>query len=292
MATDGALELSVVVPARDERENLAPLLERTRRALVAAGIRGELIIVDDGSSDGTFAELLRLAGEQDFLRPLRLAEGRGQSAAIAAGIAAARGRWIATLDGDLQNDPADLPGLLEMARQGGFDMVQWVLANRRDSFPRRAGSRVAGWTRRLLLGDRTLDTGCATRVVTAVLARTFPLQFRGMHRFLPLYARRTGARVVETRGAPFGPRAARRRTRARAPSLQWRSSAPKPVGERPRAGRILGDRRRRSGRSGPDLLARFPSPMSGPTRKPKARRSSSGKQRGRRRWRASRETEV
>jgi len=198
MATDGALELSVVVPARDERENLAPLLEQTRRALVAAGIRGELIVVDDGSSDGTFAELLRLAGEQDFLRPLRLAEGRGQSAAIAAGIAAARGRWIATLDGDLQNDPADLPGLLEMARQGGFDMVQGVRASRRDSFPKRAGSRVAGWTRRLLLGDRTLDTGCATRVVTAVLARTFPLQFRGMHRFLPLYARRTGARVVET----------------------------------------------------------------------------------------------
>ncbi len=199
MAPDGALELSVVVPARDERENLAPLLEQTRRALVAAGIDGELIIVDDGSSDGTFAELLRLASEQDFLRPLRLTEGRGQSAAIAAGIAAARGRWIATLDGDLQNDPADLPGLLEMARQGGFDMVQGVRANRRDSFPRRAGSRVAGWTRRLLLGDRTLDTGCATRVVTAVLARTFPLQFRGVHRFLPLYARRTGARVVETR---------------------------------------------------------------------------------------------
>lgn len=198
MAAAGTPELSVVVPARDERDNLAPLLEQTRHALASAGIAGELIVVDDGSSDGTFAELVRLAGGQEFLRPLRLPEGRGQSAALAAGIAAARGRWIATLDGDLQNDPADLPGLLEMARQGGFDMVQGVRVNRRDSFPRKAGSRVAGWTRRLLLGDRTLDTGCATRVLTAVLARTFPLQFRGLHRFLPLYARRTGARVVET----------------------------------------------------------------------------------------------
>lgn len=198
MAAAGTPDLSVVVPARDERENLAPLLEQTRRALATAGISGELIVVDDGSSDGTFAELLRLAGEQEFLRPLRLPEGRGQSAALAAGIAAARGRWIATLDGDLQNDPADLPGLLEMARQGGFDMVQGVRVNRRDSFPRKAGSSVAGWTRRLLLGDRTQDTGCSTRVVTAALARTFPLQFRGLHRFLPLYARRTGARVAET----------------------------------------------------------------------------------------------
>jgi dolichol-phosphate mannosyltransferase len=198
MATVGTPELSVVVPARDERENIAPLLEQTRRALASAGIAGELIVVDDGSSDGTFAELVRLAGDQEFVRPLRLPEGRGQSAAIAAGIAAARGLWIATLDGDLQNDPADLPGLLEMARQGGFDMVQGVRVNRQDSFTHKAGSRVAGWTRRLLLGDRTEDTGCATRVVTAALARTFPLQFRGMHRFLPLYARRTGARVVET----------------------------------------------------------------------------------------------
>jgi glycosyltransferase involved in cell wall biosynthesis len=99
----------VVVPARDERENLAPLLEQTRRALASAGISGELIVVDDGSSDGTFEELLRLAGGQDFLKPLRLPEGQGQSAAIAAGIAAARGRWIATLDGASRTTPPICP---------------------------------------------------------------------------------------------------------------------------------------------------------------------------------------
>ena len=196
--TSAPPELSIVVPALDEEDNVRPLVEQVKLAVIDTGIDAELIVVDDGSTDGTTAKLLALSAQYPWLRPLRRHRRQGQSAALHAGIHAARGRYIAMLDADLQNDPADLPALLEPVRAGRADMAQGDRsAHRRDTFVRRVSSWVGRLTRRLLLGDTIHDTGCSARVVTAAVARQYPLQFKGMHRFLPVYARMLGARVIE-----------------------------------------------------------------------------------------------
>ncbi|HYE03834.1 MAG TPA: glycosyltransferase, partial [Phycisphaerales bacterium] len=126
--------------------------------------------------------------------------GHGQSAAFYAGFRAARGELIATLDADLQNDPADLPAMLELMRRHGADMVQGDRSHaRRDALVRRAGSRVGRAFRRRLLGDTIRDTGCSLRIMRRELALRLPLEFRGMHRFIPATARHLGYEVIETR---------------------------------------------------------------------------------------------
>jgi dolichol-phosphate mannosyltransferase len=193
--TDGAPDLSVVIPARDEAENLPALLDEMEQKL--AGIRIEAIVVDDGSSDVTPELLGRLRERHPWLVALRHDEPLGQSAALASGFRTARGAAIATIDGDRQNDPGDLPALWAIVRGGDADLAQGFRADRRDPLLRRAAAAAARPVRRILLGDTTRDIGCATRVMTAELARRLPLDFRGMHRFLPILARMQGARVVE-----------------------------------------------------------------------------------------------
>jgi len=200
-ATDQSapIELSIVVPALNEQDNVSSLVEEIRKAVIdGAGIVAEVIIVDDGSTDQTPQRLGALGRKYPWLRALRRERSAGQSAAMHAGIQAARGAFIATLDADLQNDPADLPVMLGMMREGQFDLVQGDRSmNRRDNLIRRIGSVVGRAARRWLLGDSTRDTGCSARIVRAEIARQFPLQFRGMHRFLPAYARMLGARIIE-----------------------------------------------------------------------------------------------
>ncbi len=194
-----APELSIVVPALDEQENVGPLVEQVRHAIIDEGVTAELIIIDDGSRDETPQRLTALVRKYPWLRVLRREAPRGQSAAMYAGIQAARGRFIATLDADLQNDPADLPLMLNMIRKGDYDMVQGDRSmNRRDNIVRRVGSVVGRAFRRWLLGDPIRDTGCSARVVRAEIAKQFPLQFKGMHRFMPAYARMLGARIIES----------------------------------------------------------------------------------------------
>jgi len=190
-------ELSVVVPARDEAANLGPLLVEIEEKLVGPGLAVEVIVVDDGSRDETPALLSELARRYGWLSVVRREASVGQSAAIGAGICLARGAAVATLDADLQNDPADLPGLWEIVRAGRADLAQGIRTPRCDPVARRAAAAAGRLARRALLKDPTRDTGCATRVFTAELGRRFPLHFRGMHRFLPVYARMLGARVVE-----------------------------------------------------------------------------------------------
>lgn len=191
-------ELSIVVPALNEEENVAPLVEQVQAAVIDAQIAAELIVVDDGSTDRTLPRLRELAMERPWLRVLYRAEPRGQSAAMFAGIQAARGEWIATLDADLQNDPADLPAMLTIARGDGVDMVQGDRSrNRRDNAVRRVSSVVGRRFRYVLVSDPIRDTGCSARVVRADIAKQFPLQFKGMHRFMPAYARMIGATIVE-----------------------------------------------------------------------------------------------
>ncbi|MCE9591683.1 MAG: glycosyltransferase family 2 protein [Planctomycetes bacterium] len=190
-------ELSIVVPALNEEDNVGPLVEEVRRAVIDAGIAAELIVVDDGSTDATPQRLRDLQTKNPWLRVLRRDKARGQSAAMYAGIQAARGRFIATLDADLQNDPADLPPMLAKVRTGEADMTQGLRARRKDSLVRLCTSWVGRTTRKVILGDDIRDTGCTTRIVKASIARQFPLEFKGMHRFMPVYARMVGAKVVE-----------------------------------------------------------------------------------------------
>ena len=193
-----APELSVVIPALNEAENVKPLVEEIDRTVRGAGIEAELIIVDDGSTDGTHERLLELAATRPWLRVLRRDSPQGQSAAMGAGIAAARGAFIATLDADLQNDPADIPAMLEMLKRQGADFVQGDRSrNRSDTWMRRRASWVGRSARNLILRDPVRDTGCSARVLRAEVARRLPLQYKGMHRFFPAYAARLGAKIIE-----------------------------------------------------------------------------------------------
>jgi dolichol-phosphate mannosyltransferase len=185
--------ISVVVPVFDEESNLAPLVAEIGAAFAA--LHYELLIVDDGSRDGTAATLARLAGDDPHLRGLRHDRNYGQSAALATGFAAARGELLVTLDGDLQNDPADAPRLLEELERG-FDVVSGVRQRRQDSWVRKVSSRIANGVRRRVLHDGISDVGCSLKAYrTRVLKRLPP--FHGMHRFLPALARMEGARITE-----------------------------------------------------------------------------------------------
>lgn len=192
------MRLSVVVPVRDEADNVAPLVEEIRDALEGR-CEYEVVCVDDGSTDGTLDRLKALQRGFPRLRVLRHARGCGQSAAIRTGVAAARGGWIATLDGDGQNDPADIPRLLAVRDAEGGEGARLMVAGwrrrRRDGWQRRVSSRVANAVRARLLRDGTPDTGCGLKLFPRALFLELPY-FDHMHRFLPALARRAGARVV------------------------------------------------------------------------------------------------
>jgi glycosyltransferase involved in cell wall biosynthesis len=193
----GAPALTLVVPARDEAPNLALLVAEVEAALLSLPVDLELVVVDDGSRDGTAALLASLAAARPWLRTLRLDVPSGKTAALRSGFRAARADVVATMDADLQDDPRDLPPMLELLASGGADFVQGLRARRADG-PLRAGAAWVGRAaRRLVLGDPTRDTGGGLRALRAEVARALPLEREGMHRFLPHLARSLGARVVE-----------------------------------------------------------------------------------------------
>ncbi|MEM1422387.1 MAG: glycosyltransferase family 2 protein [Planctomycetota bacterium] len=197
-------ELSVVAPAHNEEGNVGPLVREIRDALAGAGVAFETVIVDDGSTDATRARLKELRGEHPELRVVCMTNtppgsGNGQSAAFHAGFRACRSPLIATLDADLQNDPADLPMMLEKLRAGGADMVQGDRSHvRADNWMRKQTSKVGRVFRKAILGDTIRDTGCSLRIMRAEIALRLPLEFKGMHRFIPVTARHLGYTVVET----------------------------------------------------------------------------------------------
>lgn len=199
------LELSVVAPAHNEEDNVTPLADEIAAAIAPLGIRFEVVIVDDGSTDATRKRLLDAMATRPWLRCVAMTrtpkgKGVGQSAAFYAGFHAAKGRLIASLDADLQNDPADFPAMLKLMRETGADMVQGDRSHaRRDNVVRRVGSIVGRTFRRLVIGDTIRDTGCAARIMKREIAIQLPLQLRGMHRFVPATARHLGYTVVEMR---------------------------------------------------------------------------------------------
>jgi dolichol-phosphate mannosyltransferase len=197
------IDLTVVAPAHNEQDNVGPLVREIDAALDSAGLRYEIVIVDDGSTDQTRVRVRELMGSRPHLRCVAMTRtppgrGNGQSAAFHAGFRAARGRLIAVLDADLQNDPAEIPAMVTRLREAGADMVQGDRSHaRKDNAVRRVGSWVGRKFRLWLLGDTIRDTGCSLRVMKREVALRIPLEFRGVHRFIPVTARHMGYTVVE-----------------------------------------------------------------------------------------------
>jgi glycosyltransferase involved in cell wall biosynthesis len=187
-------EISLVIPVYNEEENLPVLHGEIRQAMEGVGRPYEVIYVDDGSSDGSPAILSGLAGQDPRVRVLRQRRNSGQSAALDAGFRFARGAVVVTLDADLQNDPADIPRLLE--RIGEHDVVSGVRTRRQDSWVRRISSRIANGIRNRVTHESVTDVGCTLRAARAEYLRRIPV-FNGMHRFLPTLLRMEGARVTE-----------------------------------------------------------------------------------------------
>ena len=195
------MQLSIVVPVRNEQDNILPLLEEIHAALGAGG-DFEVIYVDDGSTDATLARLGEAMARYPRLRVLAHRSGCGQSAALVTGFRAARGEWIATLDGDGQNDPADLPRLLaarDAAAAGTasppLQLVAGYRRKRQDTWLKRVSSRVANGVRSRLLGDATPDTGCGLKLILRSAVLDLPV-FDHMHRFLPALVQRNGGATV------------------------------------------------------------------------------------------------
>ena len=194
------LELSVVIPVRNEALNIAPLIAEIHAALDPL-LRFEIVYVDDGSTDETVARIRTLQATDPALRLIRHRESCGQSTAVLSGVRAARGVWIATLDGDGQNDPADLPALWQRAQAeppGQRMLYAGWRAKRRDSAVKRFSSRIANRIRARLLGDATPDTGCGLKLIERATFLELPY-FDHMHRFLPALVLRAGGQVVSVK---------------------------------------------------------------------------------------------
>jgi glycosyltransferase involved in cell wall biosynthesis len=188
-------DLSLVVPLRDEERNVLPLHAEVTSVFQSLGRPYEVILVEDGSADQTLARLREVQQRDPRVRIIRFARNFGQTAAFAAGFAAAHGRLIITADGDLQNDLTDIPRLVQLAESN--DIVCGWRKRRRDTFlTRRLPSMVANWLLGLVSGVRLHDNGCSLKVFRAEVVK--PLKLRpGMHRYLPAIASQLGGRVAE-----------------------------------------------------------------------------------------------
>jgi dolichol-phosphate mannosyltransferase len=181
--------ISVVVPLYNEEDNVVELQMQIASAM--AGMDYELVLVDDGSTDATVSRVQR----GDRVRLLEFEKNAGQSAAMHAGIYQSRGDIVVTLDGDLQNDPKDIPAMIEKLNQG-FDLVCGYRAQRKDSAFKRIQSRIANYVRSRFVGDNVRDTGCTLKVMRRE-CREALLLFHGMHRFIPALVGGMGWRVTE-----------------------------------------------------------------------------------------------
>ncbi len=190
------IDVSVVVPVKNEADNIEPLVVE-----IVAALRGresfEIVYVDDGSTDLTPEVLRHLKARVPELKALRHGKNSGQSAGLRTGIWAARGALIVTLDGDGQNDPADIPAMLQVFRAANapVGLVAGQRRKRQDSLSKRLASRVANRVRRWALNDQTTDTGCGLKLIPRDVFNRLPY-FDHMHRFLPALVRREGLEVA------------------------------------------------------------------------------------------------
>ena len=188
-------KISLIIPVYNEEENLRDLYREITRSLSGLACGWEMVLVDDGSSDGSLSVIRELAAADPRVRYISFARNCGQSAAFAAGFRFAGGDAVVTLDADLQNDPADIPAMLEVYEQGADMVIGWRI-RRRDSFVKRCASRFANWVRNRVSRETVRDTGCSLKVMRTEMVRSIPM-FTGMHRFLPTLMKLEGARVAE-----------------------------------------------------------------------------------------------
>lgn len=189
------VDLSVVIPLYNEEQNVAPLHAELSAILSSMPVTSEIVFVDDGSTDGTFAVLRPIQTADSRVRVVRFTRNFGQTAAFAAGVAYARGEFIVTFDGDLQNDPADIPRLLDIARD--HDVVCGWRKVRKDNFlTRYVPSVIANHLISTVSGVHVHDIGCSVRVFRAEVVKPLKLM-PGMHRYLPALASQLGDRVTE-----------------------------------------------------------------------------------------------
>ena len=190
------MDLSIVIPIKDEMDNLAPLHERLAAVLVPLGKSYEIIFVDDGSADGSFLVMEELARRDPCVKVVCLRRNFGQSAALQAGIDFSTGNVLVTMDGDLQNDPADIPILLDKLNEG-YDAVLGQRAKRQDNFLiRKVPSLLGNWLIRKVTGTPIKDMGCTLRAMRRDLAESLPL-YGEMHRFVPVLAQHYGGRLAQ-----------------------------------------------------------------------------------------------
>lgn len=188
------LDISVVLPMLNEEGNIEPLLQEITQVLEKLRLTFEIICVDDGSSDGSAVVLKTLQGKDARVVPVYHRSNFGQSAAQATGFGCARGQVIVTMDADRQNDPADMPRLLEALTD--VDCVCGIRQKRHDSWRRKVASRIGNTVRDWLTGDHVQDSGCTLRAIRSACLREIPV-FNGMHRFLPTLLRFQGRLVRE-----------------------------------------------------------------------------------------------
>ncbi|MCE7995478.1 MAG: glycosyltransferase family 2 protein [Roseivirga sp.] len=187
------MKLSVVVTVYNEEDNVIPLCQKEYEAL--EGIDYELILVDDGSTDDTIKNIKSVANSRTRL--LVFNKNYGQSTAMSAGIDAAKGDFIVTMDGDLQNDPADIPKMMQKLEDSGMDVVAGVRANRKDGFVlRKFPSKIANWIIRNTTDVRLSDYGCSLRIYRKDIAKNLGL-YGELHRFIPVLAKLQGAKMTE-----------------------------------------------------------------------------------------------
>lgn len=189
--------VSLIIPVYNEERNLPVLLDEICAAMAAQSREWEALFVDDGSTDNSLPVLQQLAVREPRLHYIAFEQNRGQSAAFAAGFQEARGEIFVTLDSDLQNDPADIPTLLQVYEQG-HDMVIGWRAKRQDNLVKRLSSKIANGIRNALSNENVKDTGCSLKVLKASYARRLPM-FTGMHRFFPTLMKMQDARVAEVK---------------------------------------------------------------------------------------------
>jgi glycosyltransferase involved in cell wall biosynthesis len=188
--------LSVVIPAYNEEENVSILYEKLKKVLDSLGEDYEIIFVDDGSTDGTYQRLKQLAEKDSRLKVIRFKRNYGQTAAMSAGFEHAKGDVIITLDADLQNDPEDIPILLEKLKEG-YHVVSGWRKDRKDPFlSRKLPSMIANWLISKITGVHLHDYGCTLKAYRAEVVKDLEL-FGDMHRFLPALTKRRGAKITE-----------------------------------------------------------------------------------------------
>ncbi len=188
--------LSIVLPVFNEEGNIHPLFEEIKNVMTRLGNTWEIIYVDDASTDFSTKKIRELMQDNANIQLLEFVKNCGQSAAFCAGFAAAKHELIITMDADMQNDPADIPKMLELFDQGNDMVIGWR-HKRKDTSSKRLASKIGNAFRKALTKDSVHDTGCSLKIMRASMAKKLPLQFKGMHRFLVSLMQMENAKVAE-----------------------------------------------------------------------------------------------